>query len=290
MDYQLCNNEICLIISDMGAEMQSIKKAGIEYLWNGDEKYWPERAPLLFPFVGRFTNGRYFLNGKEYKMDIHGFARHMVYEVSLKENEEIVFCLHDTEDTYEMYPYHFQLQVRYQLKGNKIVITYHVLNCSEDTMYFGIGGHPGFALPFDEGLEFEDYYLEFTGKSRPTRVGHTSSCFLNGKDEEFPLESQKILKLSHQMFDDDAIVLREMADEVILKSDKGERKVTVSYPLLPFLGLWHTPRTKAPYICIEPWTSLPSRQDVIEEFRYKSDLVRLAPNETYKNVWSITID
>lgn len=290
MDYQLCNNEICLIVSDMGAEMQSIKKAGTEYLWNGDKKYWPERSPLLFPFVGRFTNGRYFLNGKEYKMDIHGFARHMVYEVSFKEDEEIVFCLHDTEETYEMYPYHFELQVMYQLKGNKIVITYHVLNCSEDTMYFGIGGHPGFALPFDKGLEFEDYYLEFTGKSCPARVGHTPSCFLNGKDEEFPLESRKILKLSHQMFDDDAIVLREVADEVILKSDKGDRKVTVSYPFLPFLGLWHTPRTKAPYICIEPWTSLPSRQDVIEEFRYKSDLVRLAPNETYKNAWSITID
>ena len=290
MDYQLCNDELCLTISDMGAEMQSVKKDGTEYLWNGDEKYWPERAPLLFPFVGRFTDGRYLLGGREYEMNIHGFARHMVYEAARKADNEIAFCLHDTEETYGMYPYHFELQVIYRLERNKIVITYDVRNRSEEVMYFGIGGHPGFALPFDEGLKFEDYYLEFTGKSRPMRVGHTPSCFLSGKDEEFPLESQKVLKLSNQMFDDDAIVLREVADEVVLKSDKGNRKVTVSYPGLPFLGLWHAPKTDAPYICIEPWTSLPSRQDIVEEFRYKSDLVRLAPGGTYQNSWSITID
>ena len=92
------------------------------------------------------------------------------------------------------------------------------------------------------------------------------------------------------MFDDDAIVLQHVSDEVTLKSDKGSRQVTVSYPNLPFLGLWHAPKTEAPYICIEPWTSLPSRQDVVEEFRYKYDLIRLDAEDMYENTWSITIE
>ena len=81
MEYQIKNGSIQLIISDVGAELQSIKKDNTEYLWNGDERYWKERSPILFPYVGRFTEGKYLLNGKEYEMDIHGFARKLPYHV-----------------------------------------------------------------------------------------------------------------------------------------------------------------------------------------------------------------
>ena len=95
--------------------------------------------------------------------------------------------------------------------------------------------------------------------------------------------------MQHNMFDDDAIVLQNMSNEVTLKSDRGTRSETVSYPSMTYMGLWHAPKTEAPYICIEPWTSLPSRQDVVEEFSNKSDLVRLGVGEVYRNQWSITI-
>lgn len=145
-------------------------------------------------------------------------------------------------------------------------------------------------VPLEEGLEFADYYLEFGGEARPERVGHTPACFLSGRDAEFPLEDGRKLRLSHDLFDNDAIVLRNMADEVTLKSDKGTRQVKVSYPDMSYLGIWHAPKTDAPYVCIEPWTSLPSRQDVVEEFKYKSDLVRLLSSEQYVNTWEIAIE
>jgi len=290
MNYQISNEYICVTVSDLGAEMQSIIKDSKEYLWNADAKYWPEHSPLLFPYVGRFTDGKYLLNGTEYEMGIHGFARHLTYTLVEKSDHTLVFELCDNEDTYKMYPYHFILQVGYELTGQKISITYKVRNLSDDRMYFGIGGHPGFALPFDEGLDFTDYYLEFEGKSFPTRVGHTQTCFLSGVDESFPLKHDSILPLAHTMFDDDAIVLKNMSDKVTLKSDKGKRQVTVSYPDLPYLGLWHAPKTEAPYICIEPWTSLPSRQDVVEEFRYKYDLIRVEEGEEYTNSWYIMVE
>ncbi len=289
MEYQIRNESIQIIISDVGAELQSIKKDGAEYLWNGDETYWKERSPLLFPYVGRFTEGKYLLEGKEYEMNIHGFARKLPYHVICKEEDRITFELRDNEATRGMYPYAFILQVSYELQGQEIAVTYRVSNCSKETMYFGIGGHPGFRVPLEEGLEFDDYYLEFGGVARPERIGHTPACFLSGVNTEFPLEDGKRLRLSHNMFDDDAIVLQNMADEVTLKSDKGTRQVSVSYPNMPYLGIWHAPKTQAPYVCIEPWTSLPSRQDVVEEFKYKSDLIRLAAGDQYVNTWKSSL-
>lgn len=290
MEYQIRNENIQAAISDLGAELQSIKKDGAEYLWNGDERYWSERSPILFPYVGRFTEGKYFLDGKEYEMNIHGFARKFSYHVVYQEEDMITFELRDNEETYGMYPYHFILQVSYELRDNEIAVAYRVSNCSKETMYFGIGGHPGFMVPLEEGLAFSDYYLEFGGAARPERVGHTPACFVSGRNTELMLEDGIRLPLSHNMFDDDAIVLRNMADEVTLKSDKGTRQVKVSYPDMTCLGIWHAPKTEAPYVCIEPWTSLPSRQDIVEEFKYKSDLIRLIPGEQYVNTWVISIE
>jgi len=289
MDYLLKNDTMKVLISSRGAELQSIWKEGTEYLWNGDASFWPERSPVLFPFVGRFTDGKYTLNGKVYEMDIHGFASKLEYHVPDSGDLKAVFEFEDTEETFRNYPYHFLFQILYELEENELSITYVVKNRSEDTMYFGIGGHPGFCVPLEEGLKFEDYYLKFDGKCCPQRVGHSESCFLSGTDTAFPLEENSVLLLKHEMFDQDAIVLRNMSDRVTLKSKKGNRSVTVSYPDMPYLGLWHMPRTKAPYLCIEPWSSLPSRQDIVEEFRYKSDLIRLPSGRQYVNKWSITI-
>lgn len=290
MNYQIENDFLKLEISDMGAELKSIQKDGVEYLWRGDKKYWAGQSPVLFPFVGRLTNGKYYLNGKEYEMNPHGFARKQVYSVVEKTDDAILFELTDNTETLKSYPYHFSLRLEYELVENEIKITYRVYNLSEETMYFGIGGHPGFALPFDEGLDFTDYYLEFGGKSYPESMGLSPTAFLSSVNERFPLEDDRICRLRHDLFDNDAIVLQHMSDEVVIKSDKGSRKVKVSYPNFPFLGIWHPAKTDAPFVCIEPWATLPSRQDVVEEFRYKSDMIRLEADDVYENTWSIVIE
>lgn len=290
MNYQLQNEKIRLTVSSSGAEMQSIVKDGREYLWNGDETYWGERSPLLFPYVGRFTEGKYKFGGKEYQMNIHGFAKSSEFSLIKQTGDQLIFELCDTENTYRIYPFHFCLRVVYTLIDQEIRIEYQVQNQSDSWMYFGIGGHPGFRLPMEEETRFEDYYLEFDGECHPDRIGHTEACFLSGNNTRYPLEENRRLRLYHEMFDDDAIVLQNMADRVTLKTDKGNRKVTLYYPKLPYLGIWHAPKTTAPYVCIEPWTSLPSRQDIVEDIGFKPDLIRLKAGENYCNCWSITIE
>ena len=156
-------------------------------------------------------------------------------------------------------------------------------------MLFGIGGHPGFNVPLEEGLRFEDYVLEFGNPAHPTRVGFTEDCHLNGQDELYALEEERRIPLQHNLFDQDAIVLKNMDRCVTLRSDKGTRAVKVRFPQYTHLGFWHMPHTTAPYVCIEPWSSLPSRYGVVEDLSQQSDLVRLEAGKIYENQWSIEI-
>ncbi|MBE6766508.1 MAG: aldose 1-epimerase family protein, partial [Ruminococcaceae bacterium] len=51
------NDKIEVAIDTMGAQLMSIKSDGCEYLWQGDPAYWSNRAPNLFPYIARLTEG-----------------------------------------------------------------------------------------------------------------------------------------------------------------------------------------------------------------------------------------
>lgn len=276
-------------ISERGAELMSVRLHGHEYLWQADPQYWPDRSPLLFPFVGRFTEGKYTVHQKEYHLPIHGFAKDSVFETAELSGNSITLRLRDSEESRKVYPFRFTLLVTYALGEQSLTTAYEVRSEDSGIMYFGIGGHPGLQVPMEEGLRFDDYVLEFGEKCLPARVGHTEACFLSGEDVSWPLENGTGLPLRHDLFDEDAIVLKNAADSVTLRSEKGSRAVTMRWRNLPYLGLWHAPRTEAPYLCIEPWTSLPSRQDIVEEFSCKSDLIRLEPGETFRAGWDMIL-
>ena len=80
-----------------------------------------------------------------------------------------------------------------------------------------------------------------------------------------------------------------MPRQVSIKSSKSSRSVTVEYPHMPFLGLWHAPKTDAPYVCIEPWVSLPSHSTYIEDLETQEHLIALESGKTYENVITITL-
>ena len=62
-----------------GAELVSVKFNGIEKMHDG-ESFWNRHSPVLFPIVGKLKNGKTIINGKEYEMGQHGFARDMEFE------------------------------------------------------------------------------------------------------------------------------------------------------------------------------------------------------------------
>ena len=103
------------------------------------------------------------------------------------------------------------------------------------------------------------------------------------------MTEQKKILLSHGLFDDDAIILSDIPRMITLKSDLGKKKICVEYPGMNYLGIWHWPGTDAPYVCIEPWSSLPSRKDVIEAFETQENLISLDSGKVYENKVTISI-
>lgn len=285
----LNNGQLSLTVETLGAQMLHLRTEDNEYLWQGDPKYWADRAPILFPFIGRLTNNSYCYRGKTYPMGIHGFAAASEFVPTARGADFVVLRLAANDATLQSYPFAFALDVTYRLVGSTLEITYAVRNESGDTMPFGLGGHPGFRVPFAAGTAFEDYYLEFSDPCQPDRVGFTPAVYLSGHDQAYPLENRRIIRLRHDLFDEDAIILKNMCREITLKTDQDPHFVRVTYPQMAYLGIWHWPHTDASYVCIEPWTSLPSRQDIVEDFACKSDLVHLLPGKTYENTYTITI-
>lgn len=290
MEFLIQNQFLQVRVAAHGAELRSVKGAdGTEYLWQGDPAYWPDRAPNLFPYVARLTDGSYYLDGQLYHMNIHGFAPYRDFSLKERTDTRLVLELTADPEMLATYPRQFAFRVTYQLEGSTLTVTFEVENKDWRTMYFGLGGHPGFQVPLRDGKRFEDYRLRFETPCRPRRIGFTSDCFLDGTDHAFALEQDQFLPLSHGLFDDDAIVLKNMSHRVILETDGDPRSVTVEFPDMDYLGLWHRPKTDAPYLCIEPWCSLPSTTGKIAVLEEQADLIALHPNKIYRNTWSITI-
>ena len=292
MKLTISNQSLCLQVETLGAEMTSIRSAdGTEYLWQGDPKYWPNQAPNLFPFIGRLSNGKYQYEGTPYSMRIHGFAAVSEFVPVVQEEDRLVLELRDNAQTYSQYPVHFVYRITYELHNNVIIISNRAENLDCKVMSFAVGGHPGFRVPIEEGESFEDYSLSFANPCTPDRIGFTDpDVLVSGINKPMQLEEGRKISLTHDVFDDDAIIMQNMDREITLSSCKSSRSVTVSYPDFPYLGLWHMPHTDAPYVCIEPWTSIPGRQDVMEELTQRSDMIHLYPDEVYEANWTISID
>ena len=312
MIYTLKNSEMEVQVSSKGGELVSMKDADqTEYIWIGDATYWKRHAPQLFPCIGRLTNNQYRMDGALHEMGQHGFLRD--YELTKVESEEqagaetvrdaagqagaeaeTVTSLHlqlqsDTS-TRQLYDRDWTVDIFYSLCGKTLSVRFQVRNCDTRTMRFGYGIHPGFNVPLNPALRFEDYRLDFHEVSTPKQMELTEHYTISGGMHDYALAEGRYLPLQHSLFDHDAIILKDMPHTVTLGSQKDEKKVTVTFPDMPYLGIWHAPETDAPFVCIEPWSSLPSTDGVIDEFETKPDFITVEPEETYTNSWSISIE
>ncbi len=284
MIYTIENDKIKASFSDMGAELVSLilKEDGTEYLWQGDAAYWTGHAYNLFPICGRLTEGKYTYKGETYEMNLHGFARKTVIPVTKQEDKKITFTLTSDENTLKIYPFDFKLEITYSLCRNALTTSFTVKNNDDKVMYFALGGHPGFNVPLGGDGKFEDYYLEFDEEAAPEKLCMSETCYYTGKNTEFKDIDGKVIELKHSLFDNDAVFLHNVPKAVTLKNKVSSRSVRVEYPDMQYLGMWHAPKTEAPYVCIEPWYSIPADDGVIDDLETKREMMTLEPKKSYK--------
>lgn len=284
------NDRLTATVSTRAAELQSLRAAdGTEYLWQGDPAYWSDRAPTLFPHIARLRDGAYPLDGRTWQMPIHGITPYSEFTARADAPSELTLTLTDTPETLLQYPRRFAFHVTFRLVETRLEVIYTVENRDEQPMYFGVGGHPGFRVPLREGLSFSDYRLRFGAPCEPRRVLFSDALLVTGETSPYPLTNGDTLPLDHGLFSEDAIVLQDMSRTVTLESDRDAHGLTLDFSDFPYLGIWHMPDTDAPYVCLEPWSSLPAPAQGNDDFAARNDLIRLPSGKTYTARWTVTV-
>ena len=113
--YQIKNHKMTLTVAEQGAEIRSVEVDGMERMWDANPAFWGRTAPILFPIVGALKDNSYQYEGETYSMSQHGFARDMEFTLTEQTEESLQFVLSDNSETYENYPFHFQLTVSYEI-------------------------------------------------------------------------------------------------------------------------------------------------------------------------------
>lgn len=278
-------------IQSIGAELISFKKLedGVEYIWNGDAQYWTGHSPVLFPIVCAVNNGEIKVDGKSYPLKNHGFVRHKEFEqVEVSESRAVYRHTYD-ENTLTMYPFKFDLFITYTLKDNTLEISYSVHNVDDREMFFQLGTHPAFNCPLDEGGHIQDYYLEFEQKETLERLFMNKSNLLISGQSEVILKDEKVLPLSHEMFEEGALVFRNInSQQVALKSKQSDKSVLLSYENFPYMGIWQP--KNAPFVCIEPWHGIADADNFTGELKDKEMIISLNPGKSFQSSLTIEIN
>ena len=280
MLYTLQNDILTVAVSDVGAEIHSVKRGECEYIWVGDPAFWSSHAPLLFPVCGRFYEGKYTCEDKTYEIPCHGFIRKAPLTLECINNTSICFRVDATEETKKIYPFDFTLKIWHILEGESITTRFEIENTGDVLLPATVGGHPGFNVPLGGEGSFEDYYLAFGKVCSPDQIEISPRGLFTGKKTAYPLKDGKILPLSHKLFEIDGIFLSRMDSTVTLKSNKSERAVTLEYPDMPYLGIWHPSACEAPFVCIEPWCGLPGYDGEMEDITTRHDMFHILPGKT----------
>ena len=286
----LSNDILTVEVSAHGAELQSIRKGDVEYLWQGDPAFWGRRSPVLFPIVGSVWESRYRVGGKEYQLGQHGFARDMDFTMVSSSQTEVRYRLESSEDTLAKYPYPFVLEIAYRLHGNSLDVVWEVMNPSDGDTYFQIGAHPAFFYP--------DYDPEKSGRGFFTFDRNEGLECIRIKEKgcvdaetKWPLEmTEGRLKLEKDTFDAiDTIMLQDsQIKRVNMFREDGTPWLSLSFDA-PVTGIWSPPGKVAPFICIEPWYGRCDRVGYEGEYSEKDWVNRLSPGEKFESVYTIEI-
>ncbi len=282
------NNVLRINISQKGAELNSLFHipSNTEHLWQADSEWWGWHAPVLFPIIGRCLNDEINILGKKYSLEKHGFARHSTFQCVTKTENELQFLLAQNADSLNVYPYHFNFRIGYRISENVLIQSYQVENTGDETMYFSVGAHPAFAVPFYANESFEDYHIQFEKAEMLERHHINADGFFDGRKSTVSLDGK--INLHPALFNDDALIFKNhQSRSLSIVSRNHHQKLTVNFEGFPYLGIWT--KEGAPYVCIEPWFGCADTANAPTDFKEKEGILQLAKGEKFNAKFSVAI-
>ncbi|MDE5993131.1 MAG: aldose 1-epimerase family protein, partial [Oscillospiraceae bacterium] len=242
---------------------------------------------VLFPFICNTDSKKYTYEGQEYSLANHGFARDNEFELASSDDSSAEFLLKSNAETLKLYPFDFELRIRYGLSGNKLDVSYTVKNTDKKDMYFFIGGHPAFNIPMG-GEDFGDYFVEYENPE-------TIIQEFKGKTTVIADGTAKV-HISHELFANDVFMKdAPQSSWIALVSEKSGRKIKLNYDPKGCIAVWSSyfedkaVTEQAKFVCLEPWSSVPVYCDKEEDITKMSHAIRLAPEKEYVFEYSIEV-
>lgn len=281
-------NDTEIGVYSKGAELFSYKVNGAEFIWGRNPDFWGASSPVLFPFVGVIKREYYKYGNNEYHMPTrHGFARNYEFELSSRGEDFLEFKFSSNDETLKIYPFKFDLYIKYTIEENSLEIAYRVVNNTEGEMYFSIGAHPAFALEINDEISLRDYYLELEKNEEAKRIPLLDNglAFGNNILSNF-LEEENKIQLDEEIFEDDAIIFENLESEkVAIKCSKSTRKVEMDFSGFPFIAFWSKP--KAPFVCLEPWYGITDFENSTGKLENKKGILKLDRNSEFSAKFTI---
>lgn len=272
-------------IDPLGAELHALRDAeGRDLLWNGDPAIWSGRAPILFPIVGAVAGGVIRVDGHEYPLPRHGFARRKTWAAIEHSADAATFRLSPDDETRAVYPFDFRLDLRFAIDGTSLSLTATLTNPGDAPLPASFGFHPAFLWPLPGGAR-EDHIVRFA-EAEPDPIRRLDSGgLLRPAPEPSPVCGRDIA-VRDAMFDDDAMIFDALASRSVRFGAPGGTILDIAFPDMPLLGIWTKPG--APYLCIEPWQGIADPEGFAGEFRDKPGVIEVPPGQDH--IFAMRID
>ena len=262
---KLQNEHIFIEVSTHGGELVSLQNAssGEELLWCGDKTFWGRHAPILFPIVGKVAKGHYRVEGQDFELGQHGFARDNDFSVIESNESHILLALRSNDETLKHFPWAFELTAEYRLEASKVRILWNVKNTDNKLMYLQIGAHPAFYLRHYSPSDPVHGYVQF---------------------------HEDLLELNSHTFDNDALIIEDPTIARMTLTDKDMRPyLRVSSPQAEVWGIWAPSKEGCPFVCLEPWCGRKDNDDFCGDVSQREYIHSLAPSETFTFEYDIEL-
>lgn len=279
MKYTIENEQLKITVDSLGAQLCSVicKKDGVEHIWEGNPALWDRHAPILFPYTGRLPDGKFTVKGQVFEGEIHGFARSLEHTMIRCEGNLLIMQLKSSPKTLALWPFSFKLESTFLLDGDTLHHTLKVENIGKEEMSFGIGFHPGFAIPFDNRHTHADYELRFDKMESPLCLSTAGGGLVGDKIYSLGNNITSI-PLDEQLFANDSHLMVGLRSETLgIYEKESNRAVVCSIGNAPYNLIWSKPGVPH-FVCIEPWQSIPVP---ITEWEDRPAAARLSPGESY---------
>ena len=287
MIYTLKNDQLEVKVNSFGAELTSVvSSSGFEYIWQGSE--WNKHSPVLFPICGALLEGKYVYKSREYRLDKHGFARNTEFELEEASDTSLTLTLTSNEETLALYPFEFVLTARFTIEENRLFVVFNVANTGKLILPYMFGWHPAFNLPGNAPIGSD--YVDVGNRRELSRHSLQNGPFINPFYMSYPIKNGRYYLNEEEIYANDTMIFKDAPKTVTLAGGSQKRKIKLEYSdNLSYFCVWKYPSASARYICLEPWSDVPSDGETPENFLSRP-MSRLSPSDSADYTYTVTFE